>query len=117
MPQNRYGMGVAVGDYDNDGRRDLYVTNYGSNTLYRNNGDGSFSDVTAKAGVGGAGWSASAGFLRLRQRRPPRPLRHPLRRVELPGERLLRGEEARLPRLLPSRQLRGDDEPALPQQR
>jgi hypothetical protein len=62
MPQNRYGMGVAVGDYDNDGRRDLYVTNYGANTLYRNNGDGTFSDVTAKAGVGGAGWSASAGF-------------------------------------------------------
>ena len=63
MPQNRYGMGAAVGDYDNDGRPDLYVTNYGSNTLYRNNGDGTFADVTARAGVGGSGWSASAGFL------------------------------------------------------
>jgi hypothetical protein len=62
MPQNRYGMGVAVGDYDNDGRPDLYVTNYGANTLYRNNGDGTFSDVTAKAGVAASGWSASAGF-------------------------------------------------------
>jgi enediyne biosynthesis protein E4 len=63
MPQNRYGMGVATGDYDNDGFMDLYVTNYGENTLYRNNGDGTFSDVTARAGVGAGGWSASAGFL------------------------------------------------------
>ena len=63
MPQNRYGMGTAVGDYDNDGDRDLYVTNYGSNTLYRNNGDGSFDDVTEEAAVVAGGWSASAGFL------------------------------------------------------
>jgi hypothetical protein len=62
MPQNRYGMGAAVGDYDNDGFQDLYVTNYGENTLYRNQGDGTFTDVTAKAGVGASGWSASAGF-------------------------------------------------------
>ena len=62
MPQNRYGMGVAVGDYDNDGHADLYVTNYGHNTLYRNNGDGTFTDVTDRAGVAAGGWSASAGF-------------------------------------------------------
>jgi len=62
MPQNRYGMGVAVGDFDNDGFEDLYVTGYGGNTLYRNNGDGTFSDVTAKAGVGASAWSTSAGF-------------------------------------------------------
>jgi enediyne biosynthesis protein E4 len=57
-----YGMGVAVGDYDNDGFPDIYVTNFGKNTLYHNNGDGTFTDVTRKAGVAGGGWSASAGF-------------------------------------------------------
>ena len=62
LPQDRYDMGAAVGDYDNDGFPDLYVTSYGANTLYRNNGDGTFRDVTAKAGVAGSGWSASAGF-------------------------------------------------------
>src|SRR5688500_15473468 len=61
--QNHYGMGAAVGDYDNDGFDDLYVTNYGVNTLYRNNGDGTFADVTARAGVAAGGWSASAGFV------------------------------------------------------
>ena len=58
-----YGMGVAVGDYDNDGFADLYVTNYGANVLYHNDGHGRFADVTAKAGVAAGGWSASAGFL------------------------------------------------------
>jgi hypothetical protein len=57
-----YGMGVAVGDYDNDGFPDLFVTSYGNNILYHNNGDGTFTDVTAKAGAAGGGWSASAGF-------------------------------------------------------
>jgi len=57
-----YGMGVAVGDYDNDGYPDIYVTSYGRNILYHNNGDGTFSDVTEKAGVAGGGWSVSAGF-------------------------------------------------------
>jgi len=58
-----YGMGVAVGDYDNDGHPDLYVTNFGRNILYHNNGDGTFTDVTEKAGVGGGGWSSSALFI------------------------------------------------------
>jgi hypothetical protein len=60
-----YGMGVAVGDYDNDGYEDLYVTAYGGNKLYHNNGDGTFSDVTVKAGVGGSGWSTSAAWVDL----------------------------------------------------
>lgn len=60
-----YGMGVAVGDYDNDGYEDLYVTGYGGNKLYHNNGDGTFTDVTDKAGVGGSGWSTSAAWVDL----------------------------------------------------
>src|ERR1700684_2543122 len=59
---SNYGMGVAVGDYDNDGFPDIYVTNFGKNILYHNNGDGTFTDVTAKAGVAGGGWSGLAGF-------------------------------------------------------
>jgi enediyne biosynthesis protein E4 len=62
MPQGYYAMGVAVGDYDNDGFEDLYVTGFGGNILYHNNGNGTFTDVTKKAGVLGGGWSASAGF-------------------------------------------------------
>jgi hypothetical protein len=57
-----YGMGVAVGDFDNDGYQDLYLTTYGGNVLYRNRGDGTFENVTAKAGVAASGWSSSAGF-------------------------------------------------------
>ena len=57
-----YGMGVAVGDYDNDGDPDVYLTNFGPNRLFRNNGDGTFSDVTRGAGVAGAEWSTSAAF-------------------------------------------------------
>jgi hypothetical protein len=60
--EGNYGMGAATGDYDNDGYVDLYVTNYGRNILYHNNGDGTFTDVTARAGVGAGGWSVSAGF-------------------------------------------------------
>ncbi len=60
-----YGMGVAVGDYDNDGYEDLYVTAYGGNKLYHNNGNGTFTDVTEKAGVAGSGWSTSAAWVDL----------------------------------------------------
>jgi hypothetical protein len=58
-----YSMGVAVGDYDNDGLLDLYVTSFGSNVLYRNNGDGTFRDVTLDAGVDDRHWSTSAAFV------------------------------------------------------
>lgn len=60
-----YGMGVAAGDFDNDGYEDLFVTAYGGNKLYHNNRDGTFSDVTDKAGVQGAGWSTSAAWVDL----------------------------------------------------
>jgi enediyne biosynthesis protein E4 len=60
-----YGMGVAVGDYDNDGYEDLYVTALGGNRLYHNNGDGTFTDVTEKSGTGGSGWSTSAAWVDL----------------------------------------------------
>ena len=56
--------GVTVGDYDNDGRLDLFVTAYGPNILYKNNGNGTFTDVTAAAGLAGGAleWSTSTGF-------------------------------------------------------
>jgi hypothetical protein len=58
-----FGMGVAVGDYDNDGFPDLFVLGYGRCILYHNNGDGTFSDVTSKAGVGNVGkWGSSAAW-------------------------------------------------------
>ena len=57
-----YGMGAAAADYDNDGDTDLYVTNFGANRLYRNNG-GVFTDVTAKSGTGNSAWGTSAAFL------------------------------------------------------
>lgn len=57
-----WSMGVAVADYDNDGHVDLYVSNYGRNTLYRNLGDGRFADVTDWAGVGDKGWGTGVSF-------------------------------------------------------
>jgi hypothetical protein len=57
-----YGMGVAAGDYDNDGWIDLYVTNLGANQMLRNNGDGTFDDVTESTGTGDTHWSVPAAF-------------------------------------------------------
>ena len=63
LQQNHgYGIGCLAGDYDNDGDADLYLTNFGKNQLYRNNGDGTFTDVTSHAGVGDSSWSVSASF-------------------------------------------------------
>jgi hypothetical protein len=55
-----FGMGVAVGDYDNDGWPDIFLTAYGQCTLYKNNQDGTFTDVTSKAGLATPGWTTSA---------------------------------------------------------
>ena len=62
VTNDRWGVGVAVGDYDNDGWPDIYVTNYGKNRLYHNNHDGTFTDVAEKAGVALGGWSTGATF-------------------------------------------------------
>lgn len=63
LQQNHgYGMGCLAADYDNDGDADLYLTNFGRNQLYRNNGNGTFTDVTSHAGVGDGKWSVSASF-------------------------------------------------------
>jgi hypothetical protein len=60
-----WGQGVCIGDYDNDGYEDLFVTYFGKNVLYHNNGNGTFADVTEKAGVGGNGkrWNTGCAFL------------------------------------------------------
>jgi hypothetical protein len=64
-----YGMGVAIGDYDNDGRPDIFLASLTGNQLFHNNGDGTFTDVTARAGVGGGTfdgrkmWSVSAAWV------------------------------------------------------
>jgi hypothetical protein len=58
-----WGSGACVGDVDDDGRLDLYVTNYGANLLYRNRGDGTFEDIAAKAGVQVSGWSTGCTFV------------------------------------------------------
>ncbi|PYV36493.1 MAG: hypothetical protein DMG06_30600 [Acidobacteria bacterium] len=60
--QAGWGMGVTFGDYDNDGFADIYLTCLGPNILYRNNGNGTFTDVTVKAGVGDRRWTTSAAF-------------------------------------------------------
>ena len=58
-----YGMGAAVGDVDNDGYADLYVSNHGRDVLYRNRGDGTFDDATARSGLGDSIWSTASVFL------------------------------------------------------
>src|ERR1700734_2094251 len=62
VTNDRWGFGVAIGDFDNDGWPDIFVSNYGENRLYRNNHDGTFTDVAVKAGVTLGNWSTGATF-------------------------------------------------------
>ncbi len=62
VANERWGSGVAVGDYDNDGRPDMYVSNWGISRLYRNNGDGTFTDLAEKLGVARKGWSTGSSW-------------------------------------------------------
>jgi enediyne biosynthesis protein E4 len=62
VANERWGCGVVVADYDNDGHPDIYVTNFGVSRLYHNNGDGTFSDVAEKLGVARKGWSTGASW-------------------------------------------------------
>lgn len=62
VTNDRWGFGVAVGDYDNDGWPDIYVSNFGKNRLYHNNRDGTFTDVAEKAGVALGNWSTGVTF-------------------------------------------------------
>ncbi|MBO0721765.1 MAG: CRTAC1 family protein [Blastocatellia bacterium] len=62
VANERWGQGVCIGDFDNDGWEDLYVTNYGKNRLYRNNHDGTFNDIAEKAGVALGNWSSGCAF-------------------------------------------------------
>ncbi|HEY6802040.1 MAG TPA: CRTAC1 family protein [Pyrinomonadaceae bacterium] len=62
VANERWGFGVAVGDYNNDGRPDLFVSNFGISRLYKNNGDGTFTDVAEKRGVARQGWSTGASW-------------------------------------------------------
>lgn len=62
VANERWGMGVAVGDYNNDGTPDMYVSNFGVSRLYRNNGNGTFTDVAENLGVARTGWSTGATF-------------------------------------------------------
>ena len=62
VANERWGFGVAVGDYNNDGRPDMFIGNFGVSRLYRNNGDGTFTDVAEKLGVARKGWSTGASW-------------------------------------------------------
>ena len=77
-----YGMGVAVGDYNNDGFPDIFITCVGQNRLFKNTGKGTFVEVTRAAGLSGKeAFSTSATWVRLRSRRPPRFVRLQLREM------------------------------------
>ncbi len=84
VTNDRWGFGVAIGDFDNDGWPDIFVANFGKNRLYRNNHDGTFTDVAEKAGVTLGNWSRRRHLGRLRRRRPAGSVRLRLRALR-PG--------------------------------
>ena len=98
-----FGMGVATADYDGDGDVDLLVTSFGPETLYRNNGDGTFTDVTATAGISDQRWSTSAALRRCRPRWPSRSLRRQLSRFHHRGQQTVLRFRRRSRLLLTSR--------------
>ena len=79
MDAAAWGNGVCAGDSDGDGRLDLYVTNFGPNFLFRNRGDGTFTDVAVAAGVQAGGWSTGCAFFDGNGDGRPRPVRRALR--------------------------------------
>ena len=115
---NSFGMGVAVGDYDNDGCPDIFVTAYGRCILYHNNGDGTFTDVTEKAGVDSARLDDQRRLVRLRQRRHGSICSSAASSSSRSTSNVFCGDNKLGKRLLlhPAR-LQADAEPALPQQR
>jgi hypothetical protein len=107
---NSFAMGVAVGDFDNDGYADLLVTSYGRPTLYKNNGNGTFTDITRSRARHRAQLDDECRLVRLRQRRQARSVSLQLRRVLAEEQHLLRRQQAREALLLHSARLQADAE-------
>ena len=115
--EGHYGQGVAVGDFDNDGYPDLYVTGTAALILYHNNGNGTFTDVTAKAGVADlGGWSTSAGWFDYDKDGWLDLVVTNYIEWTPKNQHLVRRAPARLPFLLSSRKLPWTEDQAIPQQ-
>ena len=112
-----YGMGACAGDVDNDGRTDLYITNYGPNALYRNAGNGVFTDVTRKRRCRARGMEHELCVSRRRHRRRSRFVRDELPRCAEDQQSLLRRSATPHPRVLPPARVPGRAKCALSQRR